>query len=80
MSITVWDPNMKINNLRIECSVSLCFFNIAIFPISFSNAKWVWTSLESFMIELYLYIKTDLNYFPERLKLAELRKPVHLLF
>ena len=25
--------------LRIEDSVSVCFFNIAIFPISFSNAK-----------------------------------------
>ena len=27
--------------LRIERSVYVCFFNIAIFPISFSNAKWI---------------------------------------
>ena len=28
-----------INILRIECSVSACFFKITIFPISFSNGK-----------------------------------------
>ena len=27
--------------LRIECSVSACFFKFTIFPISFSNAKWI---------------------------------------
>ena len=43
--------------LRIECSVSACFFKIKIFPISFSNAKWIWISSESLMIELYLHIK-----------------------
>ena len=31
---------MKIN-LRIELSVSACFYKITIFPISFFNAKWL---------------------------------------
>ena len=39
---------------HIERSVSTCFFNIAIFPISFSNAKWIWILLESLMIEIYI--------------------------
>ena len=29
------------------------FFNIEIFPIPFSNTKWIWMSLESFMIGLF---------------------------
>ena len=54
--------------LRTERSFSVCFFNIAIFPIFFSNVKWIWTLLENLMIELYLYIKMELDYFPGRLK------------
>ena len=49
------------NNLRIERSFSACFFKITIFPISFSNAKWILISLESLMIELYLHIKIYLD-------------------
>ena len=52
--------------LRIERSASVCFFNIAIFLISFSNAKWIWISLESY-IYIYIY-KTYFDYFPGRLK------------
>ena len=48
-------------------SVSVCSFNIGIFPISFSNAKWIWISSEN-LIELYLYVKIYLDYFPGRLK------------
>ena len=60
-------PGLEIINhdLRIERSVSVCFFNIAILPISFSNAKWIWMSLESLMIEFYLHIKIHLDYFQE---------------
>ena len=36
--------------LRIERSVSVCFFNIAIFSISFFDLKWMWISLESLII------------------------------
>ena len=70
-------PHLKLNQIcriqnvhvtRIERSVSACFFNIAILPISFPNAKWIWTLLEILMIELYLYIKTYLDYLPGRLK------------
>ena len=32
------------------------------------------------MIEIYLYIKICLDYFPERLKYAELGKPTRLTF
>ena len=49
--------------LRIEHRVS----------VFFSNAKWIWISLES-LIELYLYIKIYLDDFPGRLKQAELAK------
>ena len=56
------------------------FFNIAILPISFFNAKWIWISLESLMIELYLHIKTYLDYFTGRLKYAELGKSTCLTF
>ena len=49
-------------------SPSVCFFNIAIFPLSFSNTKSIQISLESLMIELYSYIKNYLDYFPGRLK------------
>ena len=45
----------------IERSVSACFFKIKIFPISFSNAKWIYLSLESLMIELYLHTKSYLD-------------------
>ena len=52
-------------------SVSECFFNIAILPISFANAKWMWMLLESLMTELYIYI-IFLDDFPGRLKQAKL--------
>ena len=77
---------LKVNNentretLRIEGSVSVCLFNIAIFPIPFSNTKWIWISLEHLMVELYLYIKIYLNYFPGKLKLAELGKSTRITF
>ena len=44
-----------------ERSVSACFSKITIIPISFSNAKWIYTLLESLMIELYLHIKIYLD-------------------
>ena len=46
---------LSLKSLRIECSVSACFFKITFFPISFSNAKWMYISLQSLMIELYLH-------------------------
>ena len=49
--------------LRIERSVSVCLFNIAIVPISFFNAKRICISLESLMIELYLLTKIYFDYF-----------------
>ena len=66
--------------LMIERSVSVCYFKIAIFHIFFSNTKWIQVSLESLMIELYLHIKIYLDYFPGRLKNAELRKSTRLAF
>ena len=66
--------------LRIERNVSACFFKIIIFPISFSNAKWIQISLGSFMIELYLHVKIYLDYFPGRLKYAEFGKSRRLIF
>ena len=39
--------------------------------IFFSNAKWIKISLESLMIELCLYIKIYLDYFPERPEICE---------
>ena len=66
--------------LRIERSVSAGFFNIAIFPISFFNGKWICISLESLMIELYLHIKDYLDYFPGRLKCSVLGKSTRLKF
>ena len=47
--------NREKNRLRIECSVSGCFFKITILPISFSNSKLIQISLESLMTELYKY-------------------------
>ena len=35
------NKNVKHTELRIKCSVSACFFKAIIFPISFSNAKWI---------------------------------------
>ena len=32
---------LGISLLRIECSVSVCFCKSTIFPIFFSNAKWI---------------------------------------
>ena len=32
---------LKVRTLSIEHSVSECFLKITIFPISFSNAKWI---------------------------------------
>ena len=67
---------------RIELCVSVCYliFNITIFLISFSNAKCIWISLERLMIELYLYIEIYLDFFPGRLKDAELGKSTRLTF
>ena len=56
------------------------FCMLAIFPISFFNAKWTQTSLESLIIKLYLHIKIYLDYFPGRLKYAELGKSTRLTF
>ena len=64
--------------LRIERSVSTYLFKTTILPTSFSNAKWIWISVESLMIELYLRIKIYLHYFPRRLKYAELGKSTRL--
>ena len=36
--------------LRIERSISVYFFNIVIFSISFFDLKWMWISLESLII------------------------------
>ena len=47
------------------------FCMLAIFPISFFNAKWTQTSLESLIIKLYLHIKIYLDYFRGRLKNAD---------
>ena len=66
--------------LRIERSVSAYVFKTTIFPIFFSNAKWIWISVEILMIELYLHIKIYLHYFPERLKCAALGKSTRLTF
>ena len=66
--------------LRIEGSVCAFFFKILFFKISFSNAKLILISLERLTIELYLYIKICLDYFPGRLKYAKLRKSMHLTF
>ena len=64
--------------LKIERSVSTYLFKTTILPTSFSNAKWIWISVESLMIELYLHIKIYLHYFPRRLKYAELGKSTRL--
>ena len=69
---------IKVAVLRIEHSDSVCVFNIAIFPISFFNAKWIWTSMECLTIKPYLHIKIYLDYFPGRLKKAKLGKSVRL--
>ena len=66
--------------LTIERSVSVCFFNIAVFPITFVNTKWIWISLESLVIELYLHIKIYLDCFPGRLKNAERGRSTRLTF
>ena len=66
--------------LTIERSVSVCFFNIVVFPITFVNTKWIWISLESLMIELYLHIKIYLDCFPGRLKNAERGRSTRLTF
>ena len=50
--------------------VSACFFNISIFTISFFDVKWIWISLESLMIKLYIHVKIYLNYSPGRRKYA----------
>ena len=63
-----------------SCFSVSCFFKIPIFPISFSSAKWRKISLESLMIELYLYLKIYLDYFPGRLKYTDLGKSIHLTF
>ena len=63
-----------------ERSVSTRFFQITTFRISFSNAKWIQILLESLMIELYLHIKNYLDFFPGRLKYAELGNSTRLLF
>ena len=55
-------------------------FEITIFPISFSNAKWIYLSLESFMIELYLHTKIYFDQFPGRLKYGELGKSMRFTF
>ena len=60
--------------------VSACFFKTKIFAISFSNAKWIYISLESLMIELHLHLKIYLDYFPGRLKYTELEKLTRLTF
>ena len=62
-------------NFRIEHSVLACFFKITIFPISLSNVKWI-----SLMLEFYVHTKIYLDYFPRRLKYAELGKSVCLKF
>ena len=54
-----------ISFLRIDRSDSICFFKITIFRISFSNAKWIFISLESLMIELYLHLKFNWITFQE---------------
>ena len=41
----------------LECSVSVCFFKKVIFPIYFFNAKWIYLSLESLIIKLFLHKK-----------------------
>ena len=69
-----------LNQLRIEQSVFACFFKTIIFPVSFSNAKWIQISLESLTIELYFHLKIYLYYFPGRLKYAELGKSTRLTF
>ena len=66
--------------LRTECSVSICLFKVTTFPISFFNAKWIYISLESLMIELYLHIKIYLDYFLGRLKYADFEKLTRLTF
>ena len=66
--------------LRIGRSFSACFFKTTVFPISFSNAKWIEVSLESLMIELCLRIKIYLGYYPGRLKYVELVKSTRLKF
>ena len=55
-------------------------FEITIFPISFSNVKWIYLSLESFMIELYLHTKIYFDQFPGRLKYGELGKSMRFTF
>ena len=67
-------------SLRTERSVSAYFFKITICAVSFSNAKCIYLSLESLMIELYLHIKIYLDCFPGRLKYAKLGKSTCLTF
>ena len=55
-------------------------FCMLFYPISFSNAKWIYISLESLMIEVCLHLKIYLDYFPRRLKYAELGKSMYLTF
>ena len=67
-------------SLRTERSVSAYFFKITICAVSFSNAKCIYLSLETLMIELYLHIKIYLDCFPGRLKYAKLGKSTCLTF
>ena len=72
--------NEKKKSIGTQCFCMSCFFNIAIFSNSFSDAKWIWISLESLMIELYLHMKIYLDYFPGMLKYAELGKSTRFTF
>ena len=88
ISLIIWDISLQRKNLylfhalRIERSVSACFSKIAILPIYFSNAKWIYLSLESLMIELCLHIKVYLDYFQEDRNMPNLenRRVLHFEF
>ena len=66
--------------LTIERMFLHAFLKITIFPVFFSNVKWMYISLESLVIELYLHLKINLDYFPRRLKHAELGKSMDITF
>ena len=56
------------------------FLKLKIFPIFFSNAKWIYISLKSLMIKFYLLIKIYLGHFPGWPKNAELIKSTRFTF
>ena len=55
--LMIQNGNYDITLECLEDSVSVCFFKIVIFPIYFFNAKWIYISLESLIIKLFLHKK-----------------------